>query len=119
MDELEKEKMMVRGMKATGMTLVEIAKELGMSKDTVYTRYNEMYSPAKARKEKLSEEDELEKSIRKDEERIDKLKKENAEIDREIDEDVDYSPYMSDEEIVRKRIKKEKGQKESIEMELK
>lgn len=106
MNELEKEKMMVRGMKESGMTLAEIAKELEMDRSTVYTRYNELYAPAKAREDKkeVSEVDKLEKSIAEDEKRIAELEKEDADVDEELN----HSPHRSEEELIEYRKKRDK-----------
>lgn len=86
MNDLEKEKMMVRGMKESGMTLAEIAKELEMDRSTVYTRYNKLYAPnkVKGKKKALSEKEKIKAGIKKDEERLIELEKENTEIDEEI-----------------------------------
>jgi transposase-like protein len=106
MNELEKEKMMVRGMKDSGMTLVEVARELGMNKSTVYTRYNELYAPVKVRegKKMLNEEGKLKDSITNDEKRLTELKEENAGIDKELN----YSPHRTEEELIEYRKKRDK-----------
>ena len=103
MDKLEREKMMVKGMISSGMTLAEVARELEMNKSTVYTRYNDLYAPAKAR-EKVSKKEELENSIKKDEERIVELEKENIVIDEELN----CPANRSDEDLVEYREKRDK-----------
>lgn len=102
MSKIEEEREMVGRMKESGLTLAEIADELSESISWVYSRLNEKYFPKKKEEIKLVKASEEERIGEIDKE-LEALEKEEAEICEELN----FSPYRSEEELEKYRLKRD------------